>query len=134
MASLSIKKTNRGTSLVVRAFPRGLSVKESSCQCRRLRRCGFNPWFRKIPWWRNSQSTPIFLPEKFHGQRSLVGCSPWGCKESYMTEHEHAKMSPKHKFSRIINPYSHPLPTYPTALMYGVVFCSETTFPLIQYM
>ena len=28
----------------------------------------------------------VFLPGKFHGQRSLAGYSPWGCKESYMTE------------------------------------------------
>ena len=32
------------------------------------------------------QPTPVFLPEKFHGQRSLVGYSPWGPKESDMTE------------------------------------------------
>ena len=32
------------------------------------------------------QPAPVFLPEKFHGQRSLVGCSPWGHKESNMTE------------------------------------------------
>ena len=30
--------------------------------------------------------TPVLLPEKSHGRRSLVGCSPWGCKESEMTE------------------------------------------------
>ena len=30
---------------------------------------------------------PVFLPGKFHGQRSLVGCSPWGCKESDMIEY-----------------------------------------------
>ena len=33
------------------------------------------------------QPTPVFLPGKFHGQRSLVGYSPWGCKESDTTEH-----------------------------------------------
>ena len=32
------------------------------------------------------QLTPVFLPKKFHGQRSLVGCSPWGHKELEMTE------------------------------------------------
>ena len=32
------------------------------------------------------QPSPVFLPGEFHGQRSLVGCSPWGCKESDMTE------------------------------------------------
>ena len=31
--------------------------------------------------------TPVFLPEKFHGQKSLAGCSPWGLKELDMTEH-----------------------------------------------
>ena len=29
---------------------------------------------------------PVLLPGKSHGQRSLAGCSPWGCKESDMTE------------------------------------------------
>ena len=34
-------------------------------------------------------ATPVFLPVKFHGQRSLVYYSPWGCKESHMAEHTH---------------------------------------------
>ena len=37
-------------------------------------------------WRRKWQSTPVFLPGEFHGQRSLASCSPWGCKESDMTE------------------------------------------------
>ena len=37
-------------------------------------------------WRRKWQPTPVLLPGKFHGQRSLVGYSPWGCKESDMTE------------------------------------------------
>ena len=32
---------------------------------------------------------PVFLPGKFHGQRSLVGYSPWGCKDSHMAGHKH---------------------------------------------
>jgi len=36
---------------------------------------------RKMPWRRNWKSTPVFLPRKSHGQRSLVGYSPWGHKE-----------------------------------------------------
>ena len=43
-------------------------------------------WVRKIPWRRERQPSPVSLPGKSHGQRSLVGCSPWGCKESDMTE------------------------------------------------
>ena len=40
----------------------------------------------KIPWRRKWKPTPVFLPGKFHGQRGLVGYSPWGCKELNMTE------------------------------------------------
>ena len=43
-------------------------------------------WVRKIPWRRELQPTPVFLPEEFHGQRSLVSYSPRCCKESDMTE------------------------------------------------
>jgi len=65
---------------------RWLSGKESACQCRRHRRHRFNPWVRKISWRRKWQPTPVFLPGKSHGQRSLVGYSPWGLKELDMTE------------------------------------------------
>ena len=56
-------------------------------QCRRHKRCRFDPWVGKIPWRRKWQRTPILLSGKFHGQRSLVGYSPGGCKESDITEH-----------------------------------------------
>ena len=60
----------------------GSSGRESAGQCRR---CGFDPWVKKIPWRREWQPTPIFLPGRSgrsHGQRSLEGYSPWGHKES----------------------------------------------------
>ena len=72
--------------VTVVGFPGGTNGKEPTCQCRRCKRCRFNPWVRKIPWRRAWQPTSVFLPGKFHGQRSLAGCSPWGCKESDMTE------------------------------------------------
>ena len=50
-----------------------LSGKEFACQWRSHRRCGFDPCVRKIPWGRAWQPTPLFLPEKSHGQRSLGG-------------------------------------------------------------
>ena len=50
------------------------------------RRPRFNPWVWKIPWRRKWQPTPVFLPGKSHGQWSLGGYSPWGCKESDRTE------------------------------------------------
>ena len=46
-------------------------------------------WVGKIPWRRKWQSTPVLLPGKSHGQRSLVGYSPWGRKESDTTERLH---------------------------------------------
>ena len=52
--------------------------------CLQCRKSGFHSWVRKIPWRREWLLTPIFLPGKFHGQRSLV--SPWGHKNSDMTE------------------------------------------------
>ena len=58
-------------------------------QCRSHRGRGFDPWVGKIPWRRKWQPTPVFLPRKFHGQRSLEGYSPWDCKESDMTEYTH---------------------------------------------
>ena len=41
---------------------------------------------QEVPWRRKWQHTPVFLPGKFHGQRSVAGYSPWGRKESDMTE------------------------------------------------
>ena len=38
------------------------------------------PWVGKIPWRKEWQPTPVFLPGEPHGQRSLVGYSPWGLK------------------------------------------------------
>ena len=53
----------------------------------RVTRVGFNLWLGTIPWRRKRQiSTLIFLPGKSHGQRSLVGYSPWGRKELDTTE------------------------------------------------
>ena len=59
---------------------RWFSGREFTCQCR------FDFWVGKIPWIRKQQSTPVFLLGKSHRQRSLVGYSPWDCKESDMTE------------------------------------------------
>ncbi|XP_043737882.1 uncharacterized protein LOC122680493 [Cervus elaphus] len=67
-------------------LPRWHSSKESTCQSRSCRRPRFNPWVRKIPWRKKWQPTPVFLPGERHGQRSLGGCSPWGCKESDTAE------------------------------------------------
>ena len=44
-------------------------------------------------WRRQWQPIPVLLPGKSHGQRSLVGCSPWGHKELDMTERLHFRFS-----------------------------------------
>ena len=72
-------------------FPVGSVGKESTCQHRRH---GFDPSVGKISWRRKWQPTPVFSPGKSHGQRSLAVYSPWGCRESDMTEvteHIHRK-------------------------------------------
>ena len=56
-------------------------VKKPSCQGRRHKRHGFDPWVGKIPWKRKWQPSPVFLPGEFHGQRSLAGYNPWSLKE-----------------------------------------------------
>jgi len=60
-------------------LPWWLTGKESTCQCRRH---GFDPWVGKILWRRKRQPTPVFLPVESHGQRGLVGYSPWGSQKS----------------------------------------------------
>ena len=54
--------------------------KELTCQCRRYKRFGFDPWVGKIPWRKAWQPTPEFLPGESHGQRSLVGTVHGGAK------------------------------------------------------
>ena len=61
----------------------GARGKEPACQCRRQE---LDPWVRKIPWRREWQPTPVLLPGEAHGQRRLVGYSPWDRKESDATQ------------------------------------------------
>ena len=56
----------KGTNLI-RCSPGGTSGKESSCQCRRCKKCRFDPCVRKIPWRRKWQPTLVFLPGESHG-------------------------------------------------------------------
>ena len=62
------------------SFPGDASGEEPTCQCRRHRRCWFDPWAWKILWRRAWPPTPVFLPGESHGQRSLVGYSSTGSK------------------------------------------------------
>ena len=68
---------------LVYGFPWWINSKESACNAgdAGYRTC-LDSWVGKISWRRKWQSTPVFLPGKSHGQRSLAGYSPWGRKES----------------------------------------------------
>ena len=62
----------------------GSDGKESACSAKDP-----GAWVGKVPLRRAWQPTPVFLPGKFHGQRSLAGYNPWGLKESDTTERLH---------------------------------------------
>ena len=76
------------TSLLIVRFPDGSVGKESACNAGDTGDMGSICGLGSSPdgEWR---PTPVFLPEESHGQGSLVGYSPWGCKELDMTEHAH---------------------------------------------
>ena len=73
-----------------RSFPRGSSGKAWASQYRRRKRCRSDPWVRKTPGRRKWQPALVLLPGKSHGQRSLVGCSPWVTKSQTRLGTEHA--------------------------------------------
>ena len=63
-----------------RGFPGATSGKEATCQCRRHKRYGLTPGLGRRP-------TPVVLPRKFHGQRSLASYRPWGCRVRHTWAH-----------------------------------------------
>ena len=69
--------------MLPQGIPGGSDGKESACQCKRP---GFDLWVRKMPWRREWQPTPVFLPGESRGQRRLAGYSPFSHKESDTTE------------------------------------------------
>ena len=94
--SVNITSNNKTTECSLRflcgsfdtkIFPGGSDSKESpAVQDTQVWSLGWeDPWIG-IPWRREWLPTPVLLPGGFHGQRSLVGYSSWGCKESDMTE------------------------------------------------
>ena len=69
-----------------KVFPGGASGKESASLCRRCKRHRFDPWVGKSLWSRKWQPSQEFFPVKFHGQKILWGYSPWGLKESGLSD------------------------------------------------
>ena len=80
-------------------LPWWLSWQRICLQCRRL---GFDPWAGKIPWRKEWQPAPVFLPEEFHGRRCLVDYRPWGHKGSDTT-----KQLSHSLFTIYLHPHSH---------------------------
>ena len=58
----------------------------------------------RFPWSRQWQPTSVFLTEESHGHRSLVGYSPWGHKESDLTEHRYSAPANDHLMKLVLNP------------------------------
>ena len=69
-------------------LPRWPSGKESACQCKRHKRCWFDPWVGKIAWRRKWQPTPVLLPGKSQGQRSLAA-TVQGVTQSWTRQRTH---------------------------------------------
>ena len=90
----------------LQGLPRWLSTKESTCQGRRHRRLGFDPWVGKMPWHRKWQATPTLLPGKSYGWRSLVSYSLGRGKKSDTPEQQrvctHCVGGPVHPFLMVL--------------------------------
>ena len=78
-------------------FPGGASGKEPTCQVRRHKRCGFDPWVGKIPWKRKWQPTPVFLPgitwTEEPGELQSIGSQR--VRHDWATKHNTAQPSAK---------------------------------------
>ena len=70
-----------------KCFPGGSVVEKPLASAKDAGDKSSVPESRKIPWRRKGQPTPVFVPSKSHGQRSLAGYNPWGHKESDMAEY-----------------------------------------------
>ena len=74
---------NLDVFIALKSFPGGSESKECACNAGDP---GSIPGLERIPWRREWQPTPVFLPRKFHGSRSLARYSSWSIKESDTTE------------------------------------------------
>ena len=96
---------NSSSSRLLRASPRGAVVKNLTANARGARGAVLIRGLGRSSRGGNGNSHPVFLPGKFNGQRSLVDCSPWGHKESDMTEGVHV-CARAHHTQRLLSIYS----------------------------
>ena len=84
MTGVLIRRGNLNTYIQKEeGFPDGSVVKNLLANAGDVRDANSIPGLGRCP---GGQPTPVFLTGEFHGQRSLMGCSPWDCKESDTTE------------------------------------------------
>ena len=99
-------------------FPGGSDGKESAYY---YRRCGFDPWVRKVLWRSKWQPTPVFMPRKSQEQRSLAGsCVHEVTKESghdLMTKQQQDTLTPLLRFASWVEAVSHELDSH-TCLLF----------------
>ena len=115
-------------------FLGGASGKEPTCQRRRCKRSGFDPSVRKIPWRRAWQPRPVFLSGESHGQRSLVGYHPQGCKELDMTQVNQHRCLYVQKISQEIFDVQHVLKLGDIRVQMGkILFSFLSSFPMSIY-
>ena len=69
--------------------PSAVILESPKIICLQFRRLMFDPWIEKTPWRRESLPTLEFLPGVFHGQRSLVGYSPWSLRVGHDFHYPH---------------------------------------------
>ena len=102
-------------------------IYESTCQCRRHKWHRFDLWVRKIPWRRKWQPAPVFLPAELHGQGSLKGYSPWGCRvgHDWVHTHTHTHTHTHNVMKRPRNPNSVGLGGFPGGLNTSTYWESE---------
>ena len=77
----SLQQVSEILTFLVMGSPSGTGGEEPAYQCKRRKKLGFIPWGGKIPWRRDWQPIPLFLPVQSHGQRSLTGHSSQDHKE-----------------------------------------------------
>ena len=121
---------------LLESFHGGSDDEESDCNAVRPR---FNSWVEKIPWRREWKHTLGSLPRESHGQRSLAGYSPRGCKESDRTEQlTHTQLYQNYRFLTFYHLYLF-CPSFPLSLfklfldiffltMRWVIFCMPLGF------
>ena len=87
----------------LKSFPDGAVIKSPLANAGDV----FDPWAGKIPWRKKWHPTPIFVPEKFHGQSSLADYSPWGRKVSDTTEQLSTYTQGRVPEGKRISPHTH---------------------------